>query len=177
MRVCEFGSLYRHSTMRAMLHEHSETTSFTEGSVRRLIQKNARSGFGFSSMSNHVEYELIIRQQPMSARMSGFANPQDVRLLSPALILQVIIHDNGTKRYTAPDIQEQLLCKIVLSENLDAPTQDLYKREAPIPNGYDSNLLGTPIAPCQVLLDLEETGRQGMLCDYRHVLHFPRSWH
>ncbi|KAI8913198.1 hypothetical protein EDD86DRAFT_102336 [Gorgonomyces haynaldii] len=58
---------------------------------------------------------------------------------------------------TSPRVQDNLVCFVVLSE--DQSGQD-FKKETP--NGYDSNLLGTPITTCQILWEAEGVARQGM---------------
>ncbi|KAI8905547.1 velvet factor, partial [Gorgonomyces haynaldii] len=106
-------------------------------------------------------FELVIRQQPEYGRMSGFANPKDVRLLAPPLIVQAKAHIEDRICYTLPEYHQSLICKVVLSENIDPVAVQQPSRPATIPIGYDSNLLGTGISNCHVLVDFEEN-RGGM---------------
>ncbi|KAI8926820.1 velvet factor-domain-containing protein [Entophlyctis helioformis] len=56
-------------------------------------------------------YEMVVRQQPQRARMCGFSNARDRRLLNPPLILQVTMHDGNNNRHlVSMDRSPYLIC-------------------------------------------------------------------
>ncbi|KAI8908424.1 velvet factor [Gorgonomyces haynaldii] len=101
----------------------------------------------------HRMFELIVRQQPLSGRMSGYANPKDIRIIAPPLILQARAFKQG-KTVNLIDNTESLYCKVVLSQNGDSISPN---RAQQVPMGHDGNLLGTTMSPCHVLRDLDDT--------------------
>ncbi|KAI8913266.1 velvet factor [Gorgonomyces haynaldii] len=104
-------------------------------------------------ISNSLKYELQVVQAPERGRMSGFANPKDVRIIGPHLITRAVFYKGDERIVVLPEKASTLVCKAVLLEISPDSTN------APqISN--DANFLGNTTTCCSVLQDL--TGEFGM---------------
>ncbi|KAJ3067493.1 hypothetical protein HK102_007398, partial [Quaeritorhiza haematococci] len=109
-------------------------------------------------------YDLIIRQQPLRARMCGFGT-KDYRPVDPAPILQSIVRDSSG-RITRPNLattphlvvyaslwsadgQEER--GVVLNRGAGARRQE----QAGVAPSYTEVLVGSLISPCHIVNDLD----------------------
>ncbi|KAJ3102692.1 hypothetical protein HDU96_009545, partial [Phlyctochytrium bullatum] len=56
------------------------------------------------------QYEVVIRQQPVRARMCGFSDTKDRRLIDPPPILQLFAKENGKRVHPSPLECVMLVC-------------------------------------------------------------------
>ncbi|XJO76051.1 hypothetical protein BDV3_006627 [Batrachochytrium dendrobatidis] len=81
---------------------------------------NPRSAFVQSSNSDNsidssIRYEAVIEQEPVRARMCGFSNGRDRRLLrNPPLIVQIFTYQNNVRTAIDLDQHPSLMCHVSL---------------------------------------------------------------
>ncbi|KAI9208744.1 velvet factor-domain-containing protein [Polychytrium aggregatum] len=130
-----------------------------------------------------VTYKLVISQQPIRARMCGFSDTKDRRLIDPPPVIQLLVVDReGNTIDVSPEHYPLLVCYVSLysaqgsedrsvvihprakTKGLQA-SHDLYPFSSS--SQFCQTLVGTLVTSCAVLYD--HSGKEGMFFVFNDI--------
>ncbi|KAJ1342892.1 hypothetical protein BSLG_002549 [Batrachochytrium salamandrivorans] len=104
------------TTDRQLHHLHTPSHSLPQDrpSVPAVYSSIDNTHHSATHLPSRIHYSAVIKQEPLRARMCGFSNGRDRRLLNPPLIVQAFTHENNVKKAVNMNEYHHLMCHVSL---------------------------------------------------------------